>query len=208
MATVENRDVEIRSSELEMGLSSNAESIGKEVDTAVSKPSSSSLSIPLHALTESCSLKGKLLKTFRKRFQFSSGTVVRFLVLVKKLVLLLTMKYNKDKYARIKGMKNEPLSQLTADPKRRKLNKGKDNPKVESIEAENSKLRKYLIEVMNEANNAKAKVKELNEELKVEKMLVAQKDEEIYTALLKTNSEHEKIIQKFMKSEHFSNHFI
>lgn len=30
-------------------------------------------------------------------------------------------KYSKEKYARIKGMKNEPLSQLVEDPKRWKL---------------------------------------------------------------------------------------
>jgi len=38
MATVKDRDVEIRSNELEMNLSSNAESIGKEVDTAMLNP--------------------------------------------------------------------------------------------------------------------------------------------------------------------------
>ena len=30
-------------------------------------------------------------------------------------------KYSKDKYARIKDLKNEPLYNLTADPKKRKL---------------------------------------------------------------------------------------
>ncbi|KAK9991594.1 hypothetical protein SO802_026579 [Lithocarpus litseifolius] len=59
MATVGDRDVEIRSSELKTGLSSNTESMGKEVDTTMSKLSPSSLSIPLHALSKSCSLKGK-----------------------------------------------------------------------------------------------------------------------------------------------------
>ena len=68
MATVANRDVEIGSSELEMGLSLNVESMGKEVDTAMSKLSPSSSSILLHALSESCSLKGKQLRGFRKRF--------------------------------------------------------------------------------------------------------------------------------------------
>lgn len=38
MATVEDKDVEIRSSELEMDHSSNAKSIGKKVDTVVSNP--------------------------------------------------------------------------------------------------------------------------------------------------------------------------
>ena len=50
----------------------------------------------------------------------------------RKLILLpdllfaeLATKYSKDKYACVKGMKNEPLSQLTSDLKKRKLNEGK-----------------------------------------------------------------------------------
>ena len=50
MTTVEYRDDDARSSELETELSSNTESIGKEVDTVVSKPPPSSSSTPLHAL--------------------------------------------------------------------------------------------------------------------------------------------------------------
>ena len=59
MTTVEYKEGDVRSSELETGLSSNAESLGKEVDTAVSKLLSSFTSTPLHTLSESCSLKGK-----------------------------------------------------------------------------------------------------------------------------------------------------
>nr|POE81754.1 hypothetical protein CFP56_19954 [Quercus suber] len=46
------------------------------------------------------------------------------------------------------------------------------NSKLESVEVENSKLRKDLIEAMDEVNRAKEKIKELNEALKVEKMLI------------------------------------
>lgn len=53
------------------------------------------------------------------------------------------------------------------------------NSKVDSVEAESSKLRKDLIEAMDQATKAKEKVKELREALKVEKMLVIQKVEEI-----------------------------
>ena len=66
-----------------MGLSSNNESEEKDVDIAVSKllqpsnPSSSSSSIPFHALSESCCLKTKQLKSIRKRFQFLRGIVAR-----------------------------------------------------------------------------------------------------------------------------------
>ena len=44
---------------------------------AVLKLPSSFSSTPLHALFESCSLKGKHLKGFRKRFQFPKGTITR-----------------------------------------------------------------------------------------------------------------------------------
>ena len=53
------------------------------------------------------------------------------------------------------------------------------NSKVESMKAKSSRLRKDLIEAMDEATKAKGKVKEHNEALKVEKLLAAQKDDEI-----------------------------
>jgi len=76
------------------------------------------------------------------------------------------------------------------------------NSKIEFVKAESSKLMKDLIEAMVIANKAKEKFKELSEELRVEKMLIVQKDEEIQAALLRIDSKREKIIQKFMKSEH------
>lgn len=77
------------------------------------------------------------------------------------------------------------------------------NSEIKFVEAKNSKLRKDLIEAMDETNRAKEKIKDLNEALRVEKMLVIQKDKDIQVALLRTDSKHEKIIQQFMKSEHF-----
>ena len=53
------------------------------------------------------------------------------------------------------------------------------NSKVESMEVESSRLWKDLIEAMDETTKAKGKVKELTKELKVEKLLVAQKDDDI-----------------------------
>ena len=53
------------------------------------------------------------------------------------------------------------------------------NSKVDSVEAKSLKLRKDLIEAMDQVIKAKEKVKELRVALKVEKMLVIQKDEEI-----------------------------
>lgn len=78
------------------------------------------------------------------------------------------------------------------------------NSKVDLIEAESSKLRKDLIEAMDQLTKAKEKVKDLKDALKVEKKLVIQKNEEIQAALLKTNEECEKVIAKFLESNHFS----
>nr|POE96127.1 hypothetical protein CFP56_74744 [Quercus suber] len=64
------------------------------------------------------------------------------------------------------------------------------------MQAESLTLRKDLIEAMGEANDAKAKLKEVSDELRIEKMLVIQKDEKIQSAMLKLNSECEKAIDK------------
>ena len=69
------------------------------------------------------------------------------------------------------------------------------NSKLEYVEAESSKLRKDLIIAMDETNKENEKIKELSEALRVEKMLIIQKDEEIQAALLKTNVEREKVVQ-------------
>ena len=57
MDTIPYRVDDVRSSELETVLSSNADSLSRVVDNVVSKLPSSSSSRPLHALSESCSLK-------------------------------------------------------------------------------------------------------------------------------------------------------
>lgn len=51
--------------------------------------------------------------------------------------------------------------------------------KVETLEAESSKLRKELISTMDEGNSTKEKVKALVEELRVEELLIVQKDEQL-----------------------------
>lgn len=76
--------------------------------------------------------------------------------------------------------------------------------KVESIEVECSQLKKDLIVAINERTDTNQKVKEFTEALRMEKALVVQKDEEIQVALLKTNDERDKIIQKFKQLEEFS----
>ena len=71
------------------------------------------------------------------------------------------------------------------------------NSKVDSVEAESSKLRKDLIEAMDQSTKTKEKVKKLKEALKVEKKLVIQKDEEVQAVLLRTDEEREKVIARF-----------
>ena len=56
---------------------------------------------------------------------------------------------------------------------------------------------------MDEPTKAKGKIKELNEALKVEKLLITQKDDEIQATLLQTDEQCEKVIDQFLKSERF-----
>ena len=50
--------------------------------------------------------------------------------------------------------------------------------RVEALEAENSKLKKDLISTMDETNTIKKKVKVLGDDLKVERQLTLEKDEQ------------------------------
>ena len=93
MTTKEYRDSNVRSSELETGLSSSGESFDKNFEIALSKPplsskpsssskSSSSYkvpssSIPFLALSKSCILESSHLKSIYKRFQFPKDPSIR-----------------------------------------------------------------------------------------------------------------------------------
>ena len=83
ITTMEGKDTEVRSSDLETSLSSSNESIDKDFEIVVSrpllssKPSSTSPFTPFRALSESCSLEKKHLKSIRKRFQFPHGVITR-----------------------------------------------------------------------------------------------------------------------------------
>ena len=79
------------------------------------------------------------------------------------------------------------------------------NSKLEFVEVKSSKLRKDLIVAMDETSKANEKIKELSKALRVEKMLVIQKDEEIQATFLKTNVEKEKVVQQFMQFNQFFN---
>ena len=53
---------------------------------------------------------------------------------------------------------------------------------MEASEAENPKLRRGLISAMDEANTTKEKAKALVDDLKVEKQLTVEKDEQLQAA--------------------------
>jgi len=76
--------------------------------------------------------------------------------------------------------------------------------KAESAEVESSRLRKDLVEAMVQAVKSKEKANELKKALKVEKKLVAQKDDELQAALLQTTEARDEVIAQFQESDHFS----
>ena len=51
--------------------------------------------------------------------------------------------------------------------------------RVETLEAENSKLKKYLIAIMDEANSMKEKLKVMGDDLRAEQLLTVEKDEQL-----------------------------
>ena len=77
------------------------------------------------------------------------------------------------------------------------------NSKLEFVKAKSLKLRKDMIVAMDETNKVNEKIRELIEALHVEKALVVQKDKEIQVALLRTDVEKDKVVQKVMQSEQF-----
>lgn len=77
------------------------------------------------------------------------------------------------------------------------------NSRAEVAKVESSRLRKDLIELMDQANEAKAKMKEVFEQLRIEKILKIQKDEEIQSVVLKIGDEREKAMADFQASKTF-----
>ena len=66
-----------------------------------------------------------------------------------------------------------------------------------TLEAENSKLKKELIVAMNDANIAKEKLKTLTEELRVERELTKEKDEQLAAARERAKGLAAKAIEGF-----------
>ena len=72
-----------------------------------------------------------------------------------------------------------------------------------SMEAENSKLRKELITAMDDANQAKEKLRILTEELRVEWELTKEKDEQIAAARERAKGLAAKAVEGFQQTEEY-----
>ena len=70
-----------------------------------------------------------------------------------------------------------------------------------SMEVENSKLRKELIAAMDDANQAKEKLRILTEELRVERELTKEKDEQIAAARERAKGLAAKAVEGFQQTE-------
>lgn len=77
------------------------------------------------------------------------------------------------------------------------------NSRAEATKAKSLRLRKDLIKVMDQVNEAKAKLKEVFDQLRTEKILIIPKDKEIQSTKLKVSDEHEKEVAEFQVSEAF-----
>ena len=73
-----------------------------------------------------------------------------------------------------------------------------------SVEAENSKLRKELITAMDDANQAKEKLRTLMEELRVERELTKEKDEQIAAARERAKGLAAKAVEGFQQTEEYN----
>ena len=75
---------------------------------------------------------------------------------------------------------------------------------VVALEAENSKLRKDLITVMDEANTCKDKVKVLYDNLRVERQLILEKDEQLLAAREKIKMVVAKSVEAFQQTKEYN----
>ena len=73
-----------------------------------------------------------------------------------------------------------------------------------SLEVENSKLKKELIVAMNDANLAKEKLRTLTEELRVERELTKEKDEQLAATRERAKGLTAKAIEGFQQTEEYN----
>ena len=75
--------------------------------------------------------------------------------------------------------------------------------RLEALEAENSKLKKDLIITMDEANSVKEKVKSLGDDLRAERQLTLEKDEQLLVAREKLKVIAAKAVKGFEQTEEY-----
>ena len=75
--------------------------------------------------------------------------------------------------------------------------------RLEALEAENSKLKKDLIITMDEANSVKEKVKSLGDDLRSERQLTLEKDEQLLVAREKLKVIAAKAVKGFEQTEEY-----
>ena len=75
---------------------------------------------------------------------------------------------------------------------------------VTTLEAENSKLKKELIVTMNETNQVKEKLKTLTDELRVERELTLEKDEQLASAKEKIKGIAAKAVEGSQQTEEYN----
>lgn len=78
------------------------------------------------------------------------------------------------------------------------------NSRVEAVEAKGSRLKKDLAEAMDQASEAKAKLKDIFDQLKTERMLVTKKNQEIQLMKQKVNDECENVVVDFQAFDTFA----
>ena len=76
--------------------------------------------------------------------------------------------------------------------------------KLEVLEVENSKLRKDLISTMDEANTAKEKAKVLADDLRAEKQLTLEKDEQLKAAKERVKTIATKSVEPFQQTDEYN----
>ena len=76
--------------------------------------------------------------------------------------------------------------------------------RVAVLEAENSNLKKELITVMGEANLAKEKAKTLSDDLRAERQLTVEKDEQLLAAKEKIKTIAVKVVDGFQQTEEYN----
>ena len=76
--------------------------------------------------------------------------------------------------------------------------------RVEALEAENSKLKKDLIVVMDEANTIKEKVKALRDDFRAERQVTQEKDEQPQAAKEKLKTIAAKAVVAFQQTEKYN----